>query len=197
MPQKPARSPEVTDYRYDETRKLIPEAGLASHRRIQEMPVSQYSYDPHLPPVLRFDPTGQADKLPPLLEKAKHVTLSDEDVQLLADALRQHQPWLEWAGKQEKRWFEVASVPLHVHERVAAQAIIAATKRQPVQPSLFADPNLEYREAIKFYEHNVDWSNRLILGDSLTVMNSLAQREDLAGKVQMIYIDPLWHKFFQ
>ena len=55
---------------------------------------------------------------------------------------------------------------------------------------MFADPQQEYREAVQFYQHDVDWSNRLILGDSLTVMSSLAHREDLAGKVQMIYIDP-------
>ena len=55
---------------------------------------------------------------------------------------------------------------------------------------LFADPQQEYRQAVQFYQHDVDWSNRLILGDSLQVMASLAQREDLAGKVQMIYIDP-------
>ena len=56
--------------------------------------------------------------------------------------------------------------------------------------SLFADPEQEYTEAVQFYKHDVDWSNRLILGDSLQVMSSLARREDLAGKVQMIYIDP-------
>ena len=56
--------------------------------------------------------------------------------------------------------------------------------------SLFADPQQEYNEAVQFYKHDVDWSNRLILGDSLQVMSSLARREDLAGKVQMIYIDP-------
>lgn len=190
MPKSPPVAPEVTDYRYDETRKHIPEAGLASHGRVQAVPVSQYSYDPHLPPVLRFDPTGEADKLPELLAEATQRPLTSEEAQQLADALRQHQPWLEWAGKQEKRWFEVDSVPLHVHERVSAQAIIAAARKQPIQPSLFADPELEYREAIKFYEHDIDWSNRLILGDSLTVMHSLAQREDYAGKVQMIYIDP-------
>ena len=43
---------------------------------------------------------------------------------------------------------------------------------------------------IEFYQHDIDWTNRLILGDSLQVMASLAQREDLAGKVQMIYVDP-------
>ena len=56
--------------------------------------------------------------------------------------------------------------------------------------SLFADPEQEYNEAVQFYKHDVDWSNRLILGDSLQVMSSLARREDLAGKVQMIYMDP-------
>ena len=63
-------------------------------------------------------------------------------------------------------------------------------ERENVQRELFADPQLEYLEAVQFYQHDVDWTNRLILGDSLTVMSSLAQREDLAGKVQMIYIDP-------
>ena len=62
--------------------------------------------------------------------------------------------------------------------------------RQDVQRQLFADPQQAYHEAVQFYQHDVDWSNRLILGDSLTVMSSLAHREDLAGKVQMIYIDP-------
>ncbi|WP_328986135.1 site-specific DNA-methyltransferase [Thiorhodovibrio winogradskyi] len=55
---------------------------------------------------------------------------------------------------------------------------------------LFADPQQDYREAVQFYQHDIDWTNRLILGDSLQVMASLAHREDLAGKVQMIYIDP-------
>ena len=63
-------------------------------------------------------------------------------------------------------------------------------EREKVQRELFADPQLGYLEAVQSYQHDVDWSNRLILGDSLTVMNSLAQREDLVGKVQMIYIDP-------
>jgi len=55
---------------------------------------------------------------------------------------------------------------------------------------IFADPQFDYHEAVQFYRHEMDWSNRLILGDSLQVMASLAQREDLAGKVQVIYVDP-------
>ena len=92
--------------------------------------------------------------------------------------------------KQEARSFAVDPVALHIHERVSAKAIVKVAERENVQRELFADPQLEYLEAVQFYQHDVDWTNRLILGDSLTVMSSLAQREDLAGKVQMIYIDP-------
>ena len=86
--------------------------------------------------------------------------------------------------------FDADPVALHIHERVAAQAILKLALREPTQRSLFADPELDYRDALRFYQHDVDWANRLILGDSLTVMASLARREDLAGKVQMIYMDP-------
>ena len=79
---------------------------------------------------------------------------------------------------------------MHIHERVSAKAILKVAERQNVQRDLFADPQQTYGEAVDFYQHDVDWANRLILGDSLTVMSSLAHREDLAGKVQMIYIDP-------
>ncbi|MCL6495833.1 MAG: site-specific DNA-methyltransferase, partial [Ignavibacterium sp.] len=79
---------------------------------------------------------------------------------------------------------------LHIHERISPQAIIKILKREDAQRDLFADPQLEYNKAIKFYEHDVDWTNRMILGDSLQVMASLAKRENLAGQVQMIYMDP-------
>ena len=81
-------------------------------------------------------------------------------------------------------------VALHVHERVSTKAILKVVERENVQRQLFADPQQTYNKAVEFYKHDVDWANRLILGDSLMVMSSLAHREDLAGKVQMIYIDP-------
>ena len=184
------QSPEVQDYRHDDaTRRNNPPAGIASQGRLREKPKQEYAYNPHLPPILRFDDTGDADKLPELLEKAKNG-LSDDEIKILADALKGRTPWLEWAGKQEAKSFAVDSVALHIHERLSAKAIMRAAGRQDVQRELFADPQQEYREAVQFYQHDVDWANRLILGDSLTVMSSLAHREDLAGKVQMIYIDP-------
>ena len=79
---------------------------------------------------------------------------------------------------------------LHIHERISTQAILRTAARQDVQRDLFADPQQEYREAVQFYKHPMDWTNRMILGDSLAVMASLARREGLAGKVQMIYMDP-------
>jgi len=139
---------------------------------------------------LRFDSRGKPDKLPKLLEQAKERPLTDEEVRIIAEALRTHEPWLEWAGKQEKKSFRVDPVELHIHERVSTKAILKAAKRLDVQRSLFADPELEYYKEVQFYQHDVDWANRMILGDSLQVMNSLAYREDLAGKVQMIYLDP-------
>ena len=109
---------------------------------------------------------------------------------MLEEALKHHTPWLEWAGKQEAKSFVVDPVALHIHERVSTKAILKVAQRENVQRDLFADPQQEYGEAVQFYQHDVDWANRLILGDSLSVMSSLAKREDLAGKVQMIYIDP-------
>lgn len=185
-----AKEAAVADYRHEAKRKNNPPAGLAAQGPVREVAKVKYSYNPHLPPVLRFDQTGAADRLIQLLAEARTRRLTEEESDTLADALSQHEPWLEWAGKRERRGFEVDPVALHIHERVSTQAILKVAKREDVQRTLFADPQQDYREAIQFYQHDVDWSNRMILGDSLQVMASLARREDLAGKVQMIYIDP-------
>ena len=69
------QSPEIQDYRHDDaTRRNNPPAGIASHGGLREKPKQEYAYNPHLPPVLRFDETGAADQLPELLEKAKKRT---------------------------------------------------------------------------------------------------------------------------
>jgi adenine-specific DNA-methyltransferase len=128
--------------------------------------------------------------LPELLATATQRKLTETEASVLAEALRINEPWLEWAGKREAKSFAVDPVALHIHERVSTQAILRVAAREDVNRSLFADPQQEYNEAVQFYRHDVDWSNRLILGDSLQVMSSLARREDLAGKMQMIYMDP-------
>ena len=105
-------------------------------------------------------------------------------------------PQLVWAGKAERTSFEVPTVSLHVHERIDPRTIVEAVRRRNgsngQQMSLFqsAEENPPLREAIEFYKHPHNWSNRLIAGDSLLVMNSLLEKEGMAGQVQMIYIDP-------
>jgi adenine-specific DNA-methyltransferase len=99
-------------------------------------------------------------------------------------------PQLVWAGKKEHASFDVENVALHIHERISTAAIIKAVQREPLQRDLFADPQLPLTQQIEFYQHEMNWANRLILGDSLLVMNSLLERELMARKVQMIYMDP-------
>ncbi len=106
-------------------------------------------------------------------------------------------PQLIWAGKAEHTSFAVPTVSLHVHERIDPRTILDAARRAPdpgaaTQLSLFGAPreNPPLRQAIEFYRHRHGWSNRLIAGDSLLVMNSLLEKEGLAGQVQMVYIDP-------
>ena len=181
----------IEDYRHEgATRPNNPPAAIAAEGRTPPAPRVNYAYSPRLDPALRADPSGRADALPALLEKATREKLTVEEAALLAEALRRHEPWLEWAGKREAPGFAVDPVALHIHERVSTQAILRAAARQDVTRDLFADPGLAYSQAVKFYQHDVDWANRLILGDSLQVMASLAQRENLAGKIQMIYMDP-------
>ena len=111
-------------------------------------------------------------------------------------------PQLVWRGKDEQdaKDLSVRVPPLYIQEKIHPQAIIDNLRKQTAQheerdaliPDLFADFNgLPDEEAkLEFYEHDQHWSNRMILGDSLQVMASLAEREALRGKVQCIYFDP-------
>ncbi len=111
-------------------------------------------------------------------------------------------PQLVWRGKDEQDWSDlvVHAPPLYIQEKVHPKALIDDLRRQTEaneqaddpQADLFADFNGIPDEAAKteFYQHEANWTNRMILGDSLAVMASLAEREGLRGKVQCIYFDP-------
>ena len=112
-------------------------------------------------------------------------------------------PQLVWRGKDEQDWSDlvVQAPPLYIQEKVHPKVLIDDLIRQSkedvasesgFQTDLFADFNGLPSEDAKteFYQHDANWSNRMILGDSLQVMASLAEREGLRGKVQCIYIDP-------
>lgn len=102
-------------------------------------------------------------------------------------------PFLNWAGKAERQQITVPTLPLFVHERHSTQAILETLKSHKAKGSnldLFADAELDVADQLDAYEHKGPWSNRLILGDSMQVMNSLLEYEGMGGQVQMIYFDP-------
>ena len=111
-------------------------------------------------------------------------------------------PQLVWRGKDSQDWSDlvVAAPPLYIQEKVHPKVLIddlrrqteADNKRETPTLDLFGDFNGLPKGADKteFYQHEQNWSNRMILGDSLQVMASLAEREGLRGKVQCIYFDP-------
>jgi len=112
-------------------------------------------------------------------------------------------PQLVWRGKDEQDWSDlvVHAPPLYIQEKVHPKVLIDDLLRETREreheagqttPDLFADFNgmLKGVDKTEFYQHDQNWSNRMILGDSLQVMASLAEREGLRGKVQCIYLDP-------
>jgi len=112
-------------------------------------------------------------------------------------------PQLVWRGKDEQDWSDliVSAPPLYIQEKVHPKVIIDDLKREsktradeaaPPMADLFADFNglRDAEAATEFYQHDQHWSNRMISGDSLSVMASLAEREGLRGQVQCIYFDP-------
>ena len=112
-------------------------------------------------------------------------------------------PQFVWRGKDEQDWSDlvVHAPPLYIQEKVHPKVLLDDLLRQTkeahaeapgAQTNLFADFNgiPEGVDRTEFYQHDQNWSNRMILGDSLQVMASLAEREGLRGKVQCIYLDP-------
>ncbi len=111
-------------------------------------------------------------------------------------------PQLVWRGKDVADWSDliVSAPPLYIQEKVQPKVLIDDLIRQSKErtkekaeaaPDLFADFNgLDLEAKTEFYQHDQHWSNRMIVGDSLSVMASLAEREGLRGQVQCIYLDP-------
>ena len=157
-----AKMRDVEAYTHDDKKRTNnPPAGMAQHDKAEEK-IKRYEFDPHLDPAL------------------------------------------QWAGKAEGTSFDVPTSSIHIHESIKPHSIIARVMREysdveagqlPAQIGLFAPETpaermRRRRESIEFYQHGVSWTNRLIAGDSLVIMNSLLEKEGMAGQVQMVYIDP-------
>ncbi len=143
---------------------------------------------------------GKEEQVPIRIAYERYAAgLADEK----AGRNRDLDPQLVWRGKDEQDWSDLVlhAPPLYIQEKVKPKVLIDDLIRQSEktraakpgsQPDLFADFNGIPAEAAKteFYQHDANWTNRMILGDSLQVMASLAEREGLRGKVQCIYLDP-------
>lgn len=157
-----AKMRDIEAYTHDDKKRTNnPPVGMAQHDKAEEK-VKTYQFDPHLDPAL------------------------------------------QWAGKAEGMSFDVPTSSIHIHESIKPHSIIARVMKEyseaeegqlEGQVGLFAaetpaERMRRRRESIEFYQHGVNWTNRLIAGDSLVIMNSLLEKEGMAGQVQMVYIDP-------
>ena len=194
---------------------IRPEVGVQSHAaakpKFRREPAT-YRYDSSLAPELQWDALNPGREqgealITRIAELTRALGAASGEVeraalaaQLLqaADALQAlSRPFLNWAGKAERVSFDVPTLPLFIHERLSTTAILEtlkghrASRQMDWLNDLFGNPDRPLWEQLaKSYEHANGWSNRLILGDSLVVMNSLLQFERLRGEVQMIYMDP-------
>jgi len=182
----------IEDYKHINSGRLNnPDVGLVNSTNDSDCSKKKYSFDPHIDPELQFDSSrAEVEKL---LNDALSSDTIDEIKGYLSKLQKMQDPFLNWAGKAERTSFDVPVVSLHIHERISPGSVLNSITTSTVEYShgLFGEiEKRPFREAIQFYKHKQNWKNRLIAGDSLLVMNSLIQKEAMAGQVQMVYIDP-------
>lgn len=147
--------------------------------------------------------TAEEPRAPELIWNGAKINITQDQMKRLAETgiLTLSDAQLVWRGKDKQDWSDlVVNVPpLYIQEKIHPKAIIDDLKRRTAErraaetgaPDLFADFNgIEPNQRAEFYQHDQHWSNRMILGESLQVMASLAERESLRGKVQCVYFDP-------
>src|SRR5713226_3291732 len=175
---------------------MRPEVGTQAQFR-KKKPPQTYRYDSSLSPSLEWD--GQnltREEAEALIQRVLNAETLEEAKSAAETLKALSHPFLNWAGKAERLSFDVTTLPLFVHERLSTKAILETLKghrrdKQMSLADLFSDPQHTVTDQVlKAYEYQDNWTNRMILGDSLVVMNSLLQYEGLGGQVQMIYMDP-------
>lgn len=187
------------------TRRNIPTAEMESFfRRDDDAAPRPPKHYPRARPLAEGETrTAEEPSQPELIWNGAKIAITDEQMRELAETgrLTLSDAQLVWRGKDKQDWSDlVVNVPpLYIQEKIHPKAIIDDLKRRTAAkreaesdtPDLFADFNgITPEQRAEFYQHDQHWSNRMILGDSLQVMASLAERESLKGKVQCIYFDP-------
>jgi adenine-specific DNA-methyltransferase len=192
-----AKTNQTAPYKHPEAKSLMrPEVGTQAQFKKKKSPKT-YRYDSSLSPALDWDAKNPAREQGEVLIKQVLDAKSLEEAKAAASKLKSlSKPFLNWAGKAERLSFDVPTLPLFIHERLSTKAIIETlaghkTDKQEDMFALFGDPQHSIADQVlKSYEYQDDWTNRMVLGDSLVVMNSLLHYEGLGGQVQMIYMDP-------
>lgn len=203
---------QTTDYQHTQEATQRPDVGVQDQFNTRKPPKT-YRYDSSLDPALSWDENRDRDLAEWLLGLVQRCATEGEaavftapqvwagggvQVQSLkaaADLLQAlSQPFLNWTGKAERHQISVPTVPLFVHERHSTKAILEGIKHRKAKGTtydLFGDGGgLDVTDKLDAYEHKGPWQNRMILGDSLQVMNSLLEFEGLGGQVQMVFMDP-------
>lgn len=214
---KKPKTKSAKNYQHPESESpMRPEVGTQAQFK-KKLPPKTYRYDSSLSPALDWDGKNPAREqgeaqlaiaeaelkglhsklgVKPEIwkEVAGEVGKAQESVRKLKAMSK---PFLNWAGKAERLSFDVPSLPLFIHERLSTKAILETLKghrfdrNQTTMFDLWGDPQHSVTDQVlRAYEYQDKWVNRMILGDSLVVMNSLLRYEGLGGQVQMIYIDP-------
>lgn len=211
MPKASSLKNESSAYKHLQESVQRPDVGVEAQFPNKKSPKT-YRYDSSLAPEFCWDESGERPFAEWLLNLVSEAAEKGESVvfakpqtwegtqeqfttlsQCAARLKSLTKPFLNWAGKAERQQISVPTLPLFVHERHSTHAIMETLQSHrgaETQTNLFGDPQLDIADKLDAYQHKGPWTNRLVLGDSLQVMNSLLEYEGLGGQVQMIYFDP-------
>ena len=198
-------------YKHETEAVQRPDVGVEAQFSNKKAPKT-YRYDSSLAPELAWDENGERDFAEWLLtliadaaDKGEAAVFAQPQIwqgteerftslsQCAARLRSLTKPFLNWTGKAERQQVTVPTLPLFVHERHSTQAILdtlESHKATGTNLDLFGDTGMDVADKLDAYEHKGPWTNRLVLGDSLQVMNSLLEYEGMGGQVQMLYFDP-------
>jgi adenine-specific DNA-methyltransferase len=208
---KPEVQNSTADYHHGQEATQRPDVGVQDQFTTKKPPKT-YRYDSSLDPALSWDESRDRELSEWLIGLVQRCSSEGEttvfaqaqvwagggvqvqSLQAVAGLLQTlSQPFLNWAGKAERHQMSVPTVPLFVHERHSTKAIlegIRSRKAKGTTLDLFGDGGLDVTDKLDAYEHKGPWQNRMVLGDSLQVMNSMLEFEGLGGQVQMCLLDP-------
>lgn len=206
MARQPSRPKQVGTLTHEQsTRRNIPTAEMESFfLREEDRDPREPVHYPRARPLAEGETRDRDTDLDPqIIWNGARIRLTKDQIDQLAERgeVELGDAQLVWRGKDTQDWSDliVQVPPLYIQEKIHPKAIIDDLKRRSESnreadsdaPDLFADFNGIAPDAkAEFYQHDQHWSNRMILGDSLQVMASLAERESLRGKVQCVYFDP-------